>query len=104
MTPEQGLQILDRLGIAASDLPLVMEAAQAVTSASDVQQQPAQPGAPGQPQQPQADGSAGGYRSQLHGHPGASNPIPNQPAPPSPDEAAMREIFASDRNRRAAAY
>ena len=69
------MQILDQLGIRMSDLPIILQAAQAV---------------------------AGAQGQGVADSPGTTNPIPNKPSAPAPedDEAMMNEIFASDRRNR----
>ena len=87
MQPDQAMQLLDQLGIRMSDLPIILQAAQAVASAQGHQQ----------------DGTpTPGNQGPLAGSPGATNPIPNKPAAPAPedDEAMLAEIFKSGRRRR----
>ena len=89
MNPDQAMQILDQLGIRMSDLPIILQAAQAVASAQGERGQ--QHGTP-----------TPGNQGPLAGSPGATNPIPNKPATPAPadEEAMMNEVFASDRRNR----
>lgn len=89
MQPDQAMQLLDQLGIRMSDLPIILQAAQAVASA--------------QGQGGQRDGTpTPGNEGPLVGSPGATNAIPNRPAAPAPenDQAVLAEIFRSDRRRR----
>ena len=86
MDPQAAMALLDQLGINVADLPRITAAAQAIAAASQ--------GAQAAPLR------AGGEGSVLGGRPGANNDIPNPPA--GQDGAQMmRELFSTDRNRRA---